>query len=291
VEHQQITIAGQQRTYLHYPAQGMQAPSPLVIMLHGTGGSAAFAAQETHLGPFLAHRGISCVFPDGLPINPAALPRFLTNPQRWNDGSTQPGSVVHSDADDVAFLVELIKKLIADGHADPSRIYLTGFSNGAGMAFRMAAEHPALLAGIAPVSGYCHMRPRHLYPRVPTLYITGDADLLIPWQGGPVRLPWGNMSQTRPAVLENLRFWADALGCGAMPMPITDTPTVWLGQYPGPCEFSVVLVKDLGHHWPGGAGLFNPRIAGPHHTAVSANTLLHEFFTRHSSSSGDHPLQ
>ncbi len=279
VQSRSIVSAAHTRHYLHYTAVGSHLP--LVLMLHGTGGTAAFAAQETGLGEYLAERGYHVVFPDGLPVHPEQPPRFLSNPQRWNDGSTQPGHPLHTETDDVAFLLQLIRLFHEEHSVDADRVYLCGFSNGASMTFRLAASHPESLAAIAPIAGYCHMRPRALHPRVPTLYLCGDADLLIPWQGGAVTVPWGNMQQNRPAVLENLQHWADALGCQLAPVMVQETDQLWLGQYPGPCLFQVGVVKALGHHWPGGLGQFNPRIAGPHHLLVSANQWLHEHFHQH----------
>jgi len=102
--------------------------------------------------------------PDGLPVDPARPPSFLTNPKRWNDGSTRPGDPVHSDPDDVAFLDAVIAHAIAHGQADAHRIYLTGFSNGAAMAFRYAAERPGTLAAVALLAGYCHVVSNPISP-------------------------------------------------------------------------------------------------------------------------------
>ncbi len=39
------------------------------------------------------------------------------------------------------------------GLADPKRVYVTGFSNGAGMAYKMACEKPDKVAAIGVVEG------------------------------------------------------------------------------------------------------------------------------------------
>jgi polyhydroxybutyrate depolymerase len=309
---------------------------PLVVMLHGTGGSAAFAADETGWAAFAADRGFAVAFPDGLPVDPDAPPRFLSNPQRWNDGSSRPGDFPHADTDDVTFLADLIGELTIRRGIDPHRVYLTGFSNGAGMAFRFAAERGDLLAAVAPLAGYCHIggRPRMMSstalftsPRegevdagsgataaggrsfpttphpssadaaadlplkgggeegslvaTPTLFIVGDADLLIPLAGGAARLPWGNKVVPRPPVADTLVKWAGMLGCDPTPRVVSNADGIVESVYPGSVEFRSVVVAGLGHHWPGGEGQFNPRIGGPPSDRLDANARLWAFFERH----------
>ena len=92
---------GQRRSLLHGSNLGGWTPRPLVVMLHGTGGSAEFAAEETRWAEFAAEHDFLVAFPDALPVDPARPPSFLSNPKRWNDGSTRPGDPFHSDPDDV----------------------------------------------------------------------------------------------------------------------------------------------------------------------------------------------
>jgi len=250
-------------------------------MLHGTGGSAEFAAEETRWAEFADQHGLIVAFPDGLPVDPARPPSFLTNPKRWNDGSTRPGDPVHSDPDDVAFLDAVIAHAIEHGSADPHRVYLTGFSNGAAMAFRYAAERPGTLAAVAPLAGYCHVVSNPISPPVPTLYVIGDQDRLIPLNGGPVRVPWGNRTVDRPTVDATLVRWATVITCDSTPTVVSDTDDVREERFAGAVEFTKVVVTDLGHHWPGGKAMFNPRIAGPPSDRLNGCQRVWEFFQRH----------
>ncbi len=65
----------------------------------------------------------------------------------------QRPSLRETDADDVRFLSALIDALSAEFHIDPSRIFVTGFANGAAMTYRLACERPGKIAAIAPVGG------------------------------------------------------------------------------------------------------------------------------------------
>src|SRR5690242_15319095 len=114
------------RHYLLHVPPG-RGPFPLVMMLHGAGGSAEFAAEETGWSKLADAAGFAVVYPEGVPAKVQKAPKFLTNPQEWNDGS---GRGRH---DDVGFLLAVLYDLRE--LVDPSRIYVTGFSNGAGMTF------------------------------------------------------------------------------------------------------------------------------------------------------------
>ncbi|MEI9998131.1 MAG: PHB depolymerase family esterase [Verrucomicrobiota bacterium] len=63
----------------------------------------------------------------------------------WRDGRT----VISGRVDDVHFFEALLVHLQSALPVDPRRVYLTGFSNGAGMAFTLGAHFADRLAAIA----------------------------------------------------------------------------------------------------------------------------------------------
>lgn len=267
------------RSYLlARPAATARTRPPVVVFLHGTGGTAEWADEETGWPAFAERHGFVLAVPEGWPPFPDQPPKFLTNPQRWNDGSTRPGHPLHSDADDVGFLEAVIADTVERCDADPMRVFLTGFSNGAGMTFRFAAERAALLAGVAPVAGHCWVdHPKPSKP-LPTLYLIGDADPLIPVRGGSVRSPWGGRLSKRPPLVQTLEKWASAIGCETISRLDRERDGVREEVFPGPVEYRCVTVEGLGHHWPGGAGKLNPRLAGPPSDRVNASEVIWEFF-------------
>jgi polyhydroxybutyrate depolymerase len=278
VERVTLVVGGRPREYLLFVPE--TPGRPLVVFLHGAGGTAAWADDETGWSALAARDDFALALPEGLPPDPNRPPRFLTNPPRWNDGSPGPTGAP-SPAADVAFLAALLDDATARAGVDPARVYLSGFSNGAGMTFRAAAELADRFAAVAPVAGHCWVAgPRPARP-VPTLYALGTLDPLIPARGGEVRSPWQHRLVRRPPVSQTLEAWAAAIGCAVVPVVESDAGGVRVEAYPGPVEFRAVYVEGLGHHWPGGKGLLNHRLAGPPSAALDGTAAVWEFFRRH----------
>jgi len=281
VETAKIEHGGLERAYLFQRAAQSDLRPPVLIFLHGTGGTAAWAAAETGLPSAARARGYSLVVPEGLPPNPEKPPRFLTNPPRWNDGSTRPGDSLHSDADDVEFLDRVLDDVQNRNLGE--RVFLCGFSNGAGMTFRYAAERAEKLAAIAPVAGHCWVECPNLARPLRTLYILGTADPLIPLRGGAVKSPWGGRLVQRPSVASTLEKWAAANRCDPVAKLLREEPGLREEMYPAidsNAEFRTLFFDGLGHHWPGGRGQLNPRIGGPFVPTLPANDAILSFFDR-----------
>ena len=133
-------------------------PRPVVVLLHGAGGTASLAMGNTGWADLADREGLLLVYPEGTRRDPAAPPRFLQNPQAWNDGSGR-GHTARTGVDDVGFLRALIEQVVESKGVDPDRLYLAGFSNGASMAFRAGAELAGVIAAIGPVAGHCWVNP------------------------------------------------------------------------------------------------------------------------------------
>jgi polyhydroxybutyrate depolymerase len=268
VERVAIVCDDREREYVLVPPRIPSAP--LWLFLHGMGCTADWAIDETRLDSFARERGFGLVAPQALRPKPHEPAKFLTNAPRWNDGSKAV------EADDIGFLDAVLTDSLARTQAERSRVFVSGFSNGAAMAFRFAAERAERVAAVAPVAGHCWIEPKPSRP-VPTLYLIGDRDPLVPLHGGEIELPWGNRLVRRPSVLDTLERWAIANGCS----PVSELARVGAVRdelFPGPVPVRAVTVSGLGHHWPGGKGQLNPRIGGPTLNAVDANELMFDFF-------------
>jgi len=254
-----IRHGGWERSYLlHLPTLPNQPTDllPLVMFLHGAGGTAAWAAEETGWSEQADREGFALVYPEGLASDPEKPPKFLTNPQEWNDGSGR------GQADDVGFLAEVLEDVSKRVAIDRSRIYVSGFSNGAGMTFRLVAEQSERFAAMAPVSGHCWVKPERLPHIVPTYYLMGDSDPLLPLPGGTSRTPWGKIAN-RPPVAETIRRWSEALG---------------VSSEEESKSLQVSIIPLHGHHWPGGKGQLGERLGGPLSDELDATKAIWEFF-------------
>lgn len=272
------------RCLVHVPLVATSQARALVLFLHGAGGNADWAATETGWPALADQEGFLAAFPEALPPNPHKPARFLSNPPVWSDDSPR-SSRRQPPIDDVAFIQRLLDHLQTEFPVDAQRICLSGFSNGAAMTFRLAAELSGRFAAVGPVAGHCWVRdPRPTRP-MPTLYLIGTEDPLVPLEGGMIRSPW-RWTETRPPVSESLTRWARALGCSPAPWLLSDENGVEKIVYdPGPAaaELQAWFISGLGHHWPGGKGQMNPRLAGRPSNRVDGCAVLWEFFRKHRS--------
>jgi len=268
------------RTYTVYipAAYDGQRPAAVVIMLHGAGATGAGVIGETAWDRKAEQHGFLAVFPDAMRPDPAAPPAFLANTPLWNDGSGR-GQAFLRDVDDVKFLDCLVADLAKKYAIDPQAVFLTGFSNGASLAFRAAAELPGRFAAVAPVAGPYWPPPKPPPARagVPTLFIVGAADPLNPMNGGVISLPWGQFTQ--PALVANIQLWAKANGCPQGLAPAAGKPGIMiLACSGGRVPVAAYFVDGLGHMWPGGEPMFPEAYIGRDPGALTATDVIWDFF-------------
>ncbi|MBM4360568.1 MAG: hypothetical protein FJ096_20875 [Deltaproteobacteria bacterium] len=177
-----VTVDGQEReATVHVPA-GLVAgtPAPVVVVLHGTGGSGAKFydtagwVEKADAEKFIAVFPSSlkyCIYEDSNFDGKAQANEFSVT-TKWADGklgtdsqslcdaaqrdehvSSNDGDVATATADDVTFLRTLLDELDGSLDLDPKRVSVTGFSNGANMAARLSVEATDLFAAAAAAGG------------------------------------------------------------------------------------------------------------------------------------------
>ncbi|MFH0908355.1 MAG: PHB depolymerase family esterase [bacterium] len=263
-----LDSSGLKRRYvIHLPAgDAGDRPLPVVVMMDGRGGTPWTAMKSSGWSHKADTERFIAVYPEAQRLIPSGPQHFMDNPQMWK---TEAGSI------DVEFLRAVIADVIARFHADPQRVYLAGFSNGAVMAFRFAIESPELVAAIAPVAGHFRIRDTVLRTPVPMIYFFGKQDPLSPFAGGMIELPWGP-SEPRPPVVETPARWAALLGI-TEPPTIEERPDgVTVTRYGDLVEF--YAIDGLGHVWPGGHRLLPENIVGVACDKVKATDVIWPFF-------------
>ena len=271
---QTLTHGGRTRSYLvHDYSRG--AGAPVVFVLHGGGGNAENAVRMSGFDRIARREGLIAVYPNGTSGREGG--RLLT----WNAGHCC-AAAMKAGVDDVGFVAAIVGRLVAERRADPSRVYVTGMSNGAMMAHRLGRELSAKIAAIAPVVGAVFGDERPPAAPVAAFIVTGADDRIVPGAGGPlqVRLLFGGKSADRdvaPAI-DQAHYWARANGCGAPTRRQTSASAVveWRACASGaPVVFHTVAGN--GHAWPGGqpgrTGADRPS------TAFDASELMWAFFT------------
>ena len=111
---------------------------PLVVMLHGAGGSSRRTLRKSRWDLLAKREGFVVAVPDGTAPDESRAAGFVGNRQTWNScaGSSLVAGERSAEArgvDDVSFLVALIADVGRRTRIDPRRVFLAGHSNGAGV--------------------------------------------------------------------------------------------------------------------------------------------------------------
>lgn len=181
-----ITLERIGRDYLlHAPASLPRKALPLVIALHGGGGplgSAELMAASSGWKELSQREYFIVAFPQGLlehPSEPIHLTDDVTDTSRnirsWNDGSGRTPAARRGAAD-TAYIEAMLQDIETRYPVDRSRIYVTGFSNGATMTYHLGMELSHSLSAIAPVAGLLYTDKMELPSPVSLLHISGDSD-------------------------------------------------------------------------------------------------------------------
>jgi polyhydroxybutyrate depolymerase len=183
----------------------------LVLALHFAGGSGAQMEQVSGLTPEARRAGFAVAYP-----------------------SASSGGV-WAGADEIGPVTRTLQAIERAACVDRRRVYLTGISNGGGMANLLACRFPGRFAGVvefAPaVGGIADCRP----PRpISMLEVHGSADPIVPY--GPI-----------PGFVA---AWARLDGC-------TRAPAV--------AQVRPKLTRRRWHGCRGGAVVEHLRLAGGHH--------------------------
>ncbi len=259
-----LRVGGALRHYVvHLPPATEGRRLPVVLLLHGSGGTGRQVAAATGFAAEADLRGFVAVYPDGQGGD-------------WNDGRTADGP------DDVAFVRALLDTLARSIRIQPRRVYAAGISSGGIFAHRLACELPGRLAAIAVVAG--GMPPAvaarcGAVPPVALIAFNGTEDQLIPYAGGDL-LSAG----------ESPALWAGVDHCTPDPrtVPLADRAggdsttvrrTTWPRCDPG-TDVVLYTISGGGHSWPGSAPMRVP-LLGRTTQDLSATRTIGAFFAAH----------
>jgi polyhydroxybutyrate depolymerase len=246
----QLASGGLTRTaILHRPpriATGRHIP--LVIALHGAGGSGPFMQRYTGFSALADAKGFAVVYPSAVPPHP-----------RWTLNDDNPAA-----PNDVLFIRDLLNATEQRVCVDRDRVYAAGVSNGGGLAAHLACRLANRFAAIASVAGsYNSVTACAPQRPVSILEIHGTADQTVAYE----------------SVSDFVTGWVLRDGCTGGPALTHLAPGVDRFDW-APCtggtEVEHVRIDGGAHAWPGAT----PPDPGPP-APISATAEAWRFFAAH----------
>ena len=240
---------------------------PVFFVLHGSNGAGARIRKNLELDEAVGSSGSIVVYPDAI-----------------------EGHWLPAGDGDIVFIRALADKLVAEGRADPRRIFVAGASTGGMLAIRLACEQADIFAGAAAIIANMpaglgeSCKPAR---PIPFLLINGTADPRVPFAGGPlVKTDFPGDVLSTDATLAK---FASAAGCagerGKTLFPNRNPKSgsrAYLETFDG-CKAPVELVRieGGGHTIPGHwSGADSGAAVGAHNVDVDAAKLVVDFFHR-----------
>jgi polyhydroxybutyrate depolymerase len=148
------------------------AKTPVVIFLHGYGGSGKSMIKNRRVTKSLLQRGYAVIAPNG-------LKRAGGRAASWN---FHPD--FHRGRNEADFMKEVIDDAVTRFDLDPTRVVLGGFSIGGSMTSYIACNTPSGFAAFAPVAGsFWRPHPTKCKQPVKLFHTHGWADKTVPLEG------------------------------------------------------------------------------------------------------------
>ena len=279
------------RTYRGYvPSSYRRAtPMPLVVGLHGCGGTGASFAALTELERYAERRGFIVLFPEQNPENNGSQCWNWFLPTNHERGEGEP-----------SMIAGITKRVQSRYKVDTRRTFVTGISAGGAMTVIMGVTYPDLFAAIGVNAGCIfegfpclmsrgfapELRGRIAYNRmgrfrrvVPTIVFHGTDDMPVPVANSrELIVQWAKTNDLAIDGVEDgdIDPTADATRRGTVPRGRSYTREIYTNRA-GKNVMERYLVHGMGHTWSGGCtcnGNGDP--SGP-----EASRIMYDFFLAH----------
>lgn len=203
---QTIDVDGARRGFTVRPAGEGDAktPAPVVFAFHPFGMNAQYMQSRAPVGR---------QWPDAIVVYPEGMSRDATS--RAPSWQGRPGELGNRD---LAFFDAMLAWLSEHGCIDRARVFVLGYSNGAGLAYLLACERSNVIAAVAIVSGRLGCEPAAPKPVVMT---HGIADDTIGYeQAITSSRAWASVNRCTAPPKAGVRGCAEAQACGAAPVTL-----------------------------------------------------------------------
>lgn len=161
------------REYILYVPQSYSNQAvPLLFNFHGFGDTAEQYINYADMRSLAESEQFILVYPQGSCLDGAT---------HWNPCLVEGDN--KSTADDLGFVEAMIDDISSNYNIDSERVYASGYSNGAMMAYGLANYKNNLITAIASVSGAMLDCAGNLSRPVPVIHLHGTTDGVIPFNG------------------------------------------------------------------------------------------------------------
>lgn len=195
-------------------ALSLTAGLPLVVVLHGRRQTPARAERSQGWDAIAARDHVLVAYGAGYGGS-------------WNAGRCC-GVAAARHLDDVAYVLQVLRRAEARHRVDRRRVYLVGFSNGGMLAYRFACRHAADISALAVVAGALEVPACRPLRPLAVLAVHGGRDRIVPFAG---------------------TAYSRVAGARTASVPVTLAP--WRRVDAGtPEPVQLVRLARLGHDWP-----------------------------------------
>ncbi len=273
-----IDLDGIERSYRVYVPESLADNTrvPLVLVLHGAGGSSSSIERLTGFSTIADREGFIVAYPE-------AEERFWNDHDDLEDPHATP-------PDDTGYLKAVIEKVTRDYPVDPDRVFAVGLSNGGLMCHRLACELPHLVRAVGGVASQLTVFTEERCTRtspVPILLINGTDDPIVSFEDTSTQ--GGHLD---PEIVLSARQTVDSWVQHNRASTVPDVAYLTdedpedgtrvrqeihsAGEDGAPVWF--FAVEGGGHSWPGGHVLLSNPFDAPMSNDISASELIAEFF-------------
>lgn len=263
-----IFVGGRWRTFLtHLPTgYNTSAKYPLVLAFHG---GSPIGYQSIQLQSKLSQKadsaGFIVVYPEGVKV---------AGNRTWNAGGCcAPATTLNID--DVGFVNKLLNSLFTVNSIDTTRVYATGFSNGALLCYRLANQLTYRFAAIAPVAGDLMYYPWNPSRAIPIISFHSYLDQNVKYFGGVTVGTTGTYFPPQDSVFKVI---SNQYKCGILKDTLYHNSNKYDHFRYANCNCNALIEQyvsyDGEHSWPGGLSTGGVSVSNQ----FSATYLMWQFF-------------
>ncbi len=230
-----ITVNGQRREYILWVPSSYDSTreTPLLLDFHALSRTARSHRDSSGTATVAEREGFIVAYPQGID-------------NAWNLG---PCCTRSRTVDDVAFARAIVQQVVSEGCIDERRIYATGFSNGGGMAYKLACDAADMVAAVAPAAfDLIEEMPCRPSRPVSVFSYRGQRDLIVPYNGGRSTPPTSyRLDPIHFLGAEGtLNTWGQLNGCPLSPRNLGNNCQGWTNCSQG--TEAVLCTARLGGH-------------------------------------------